>query len=185
MTSTKKGFLKAGSIIAIISAVLTALFSFIFIGVASIIDEELILESYETEIGYAYYEETDGGYYIEYYEDEDDLHVTVVKDEDIKQVVKFTKIVLFGMSIFVLSLSIAQFVMAILILSKMSKDKSSKGQIIALLVLSAISGTIVTAAFMIVALCLKDRPQATLENVKDIAAEQTTTIQESKENKEE
>ena len=45
MTTTKKGFLKAGSIIAIISAVLSALLSFVFIFSATMIDEKFILEN--------------------------------------------------------------------------------------------------------------------------------------------
>ena len=175
MTTTKKGFLKAGSIIAIISAVLSALLSFVFIFSATMIDEKFILETYETELGYTYVEEADGSYYIEYYEDEDDVmygqKVKVTEDE-IELIATISKALLIALSVFVVGLSAAQFIFAILILNKMGKDKSSKAQIITLLVLSIITGTMLTTAFMIVALCLKDKPKATLENVTEIAAEQ-------------
>lgn len=171
MTSTKKGFLKAGAIISIVTAVLSALMSFVFISAATMINEQFILETYETEIGYTYHEDIDGSYYIEYYEDEDDLLPQTVTEEDIELIATASKTILIVMTVFVLGLSIAEFIFAILILNKLSKNESRKGQIITLLVLSAISGTIVTTAFMIVALCLKDKPKVTLENVTEIANE--------------
>lgn len=185
MTKTKKGFLKAGSIISIIAAVLSALMSFIFIAAANMIDEKFILETYETEIGYTYVEESDGGYYIEYYEDEDDLHATTVTDDEIQLIVTASKTILIVLTVFVLGLSVAEFVIAILILNKLSKNESKKGLIITLLVLSILSGTMLTTAFMIVALCLKDKPKATLENINEIAIEQTVETEKPSENNEE
>lgn len=178
MTSTKKGFLKAGSILSIIASVSMALTGMVFLGISSLINEKFILKTYETETGYAYFEDTDGDYYIEYYEDEDDIvlgeKVRVTEDE-IELIVEVSKAISLMLAVFILGLAISQFVISILILNKMSKDKSSKGLIIALLVLSIITGSMLTAAFMIVALCLKDKKQPTLENINEIAAENNST----------
>lgn len=188
MTTTKKGFLKAGSIISIIAAVLSALMSFIFISAATMIDEKFIIETYENEAGYAYFEDADGSYYIEYYEDEDDVILGVkqkVTDDEIQLIATASKTILIVLTVFVLGLSIAEFIIAILILNKLSKNESKKGLIIALLVLSIISGTMITSAFMIVALCLKDKPKATLENINEIATEQTVETEKPSNNNEE
>jgi len=184
MTSTKKGFLKAGGILAIIASVSIALFGMSFFGISNMLNEKLILETYKTESGYAYFEDADGNYYIEYYEDEEDIltgEKMRVTEDEIELAVQFGKAILTVLAIFILGLAIAQFIISILVLNKMSKDKSSKGLIIALLVLSIITGSMLTSAFMIVALCLKDKKQPTLENISEIAAENTLTeIKEEK-----
>ena len=189
MTSTKKGFLRAGGILALIASIFMALMGLIFVGAAAVVSEDFIIEMYETEVGFTKIEEADGGYYIEYFEDDDDLRPTIVKDDEIQLIAKVSKTILAVMAVFIVGLAIAQFIFAILILSKLSKDKSSKKQIITLLVLSILTCTMLTAAFMIVALCLKDKKQPTLENINEIAAQnqvegQITIEDEMSDNKE-
>lgn len=180
MTATKKGFLRAGGVLAVIASVFLALMGFILVGATAIIDEDFIIDTYKTEDGFAYVEEAEGGYHIEYLEDEDDLLPKTVKDDEIQLIAKVSKIVLAVMAVFIGGLAIAQLIFAILILSKLSKEQSSKKLIITLLVLSILTGSMLTAAFMIVALCLKDK-KPTLQNINEIAAEQPSVEQNNTE----
>lgn len=173
MTATKRGFLRAGGVLALVASVFLALMGFVLVGATATIDEDFIIDTYKTEDGFAYVEEAEGGYHIEYFEDDDDLLPTIVKDDEIQLIAKLSKVVLAVMSVFIIGLAVAQFIFAILILSKLSKEKSSKKQIITLLVLSILTGSMLTAAFMIVALCLKDK-KPTLQNINEIAAGNTT-----------
>ena len=172
MTKTKKVFLKAGSILAIVSSIFMALLGFIFIPSAALISEDFIIDTYTTEIGYTKYIAEDGSYYIEYYEDEEDYALGIkqkVTEEDIELIATVSKTLLIVAAVLCIGFGIAEFVIGLLLLIKTNKDKTSKPLIITLLVFSVLTGSMLILAFMIVALCLKDKPKVTLENVNEIA----------------
>ena len=186
MNVNKRGFLKAGSVLAIISAVFMLMTGGVLMSSVALVNEDFILDTYTEEIGYTRYIDADGSYYIEYFEDEDDLQPQRVEDDEIRLIAKITKVVLIVLSVVTIGLAVAQFVFAILISKNLKKDKSSKKQIITMLVLSILTSTTITAAFMIVALCLKDKPKATLENINEIAENQNVVnLQQKEDNKEE
>lgn len=169
MTETKKNFIKTGSILAVIASIFIALFGFVMIPVACLIDEDFVIATYKSEPGYAYHEELDGGYYIEYTDVEDGIvQVYKVTDEDIKLVATVGRVMSILIATFCIGLGVAEFVLAVLIMNKLAKNKQNKGLIIAMLVISGLTGSVVTFAFMIVALCLKDK-KPTLENINEIA----------------
>ena len=168
MTSTKRGFLKAGAIIGIVASVLMSLFSLIFIPVSNYFTEDMMLESYKVEENYNYVETPDGSYYVEYTFNGETIRVT---EAEIQMLTKIVKGVFIAITIIVIIQSIPVFVLSIIMLNKLKKNSVSKGLIIALLVLSIISSNVLIMAFMIVALCLKDKPQIepNLENINEIA----------------
>lgn len=178
MSSTKKGFIKAGSILAIVASSFVILFSFIFVLAGFSVNEDFVIETYKTEPGYQYVEELDGGYYIEYNESEGSGWVTqTVTDDEIQLIVTVTRVILFTISAFCLGLAVAEMVISIIMLNKLKNNESKKGLIITLLVLSLLVGGIITTSFMIVALCLKDK-KPTLENINEIASENKIENQE-------
>ena len=191
MNPTKKNFLKAGGIIAIISAVFLIFTGFSCISALSMVDEENILSTITYGIDYEYFENEDGSYYIEYFEDEDDLRPERLEQKDIQDMVKIAKGVLIGFSVLIFAISLVQFIFAVKILKNLKKGISKKSHIITLLVFSILTDTILTAAFMIVALCIKDK-KVTLENINEIASqngeqitiEQLTQTEQNKEDNE-
>ncbi len=192
MNVTKRNFLKAGAIIAIVSAVFMLFTCFGFISSIGMIDEELMLNTITYETDYEYFENEDGSYYIEYFEDEDDLRPERLEQKDIQDMVKIAKGVLVGLSVLIFAISLVQFIFSVKILKNLKKGISKKSHIITLLVFSILTDTILTAAFMIVALCIKDNPKVTLENINEIATqsgeqltiEQLEKTEDNKEDKE-
>lgn len=181
MSTNKKGFIKAGSVLAIVSGAFIIMFSFILLLAGFAIDEQFVIDTYKTEPGYQYVEEADGGYHIEYNDVEDGiLLVETVTDDEIQLIVTVSKVMLFTITAFCFGLSVAEIVIASIMLNKLKKNESKKSLIITMLVLSVLVGGILTTAFMIVALCLKDK-KPTLENINEIATERTGTDNNSNE----
>lgn len=149
MNKQNKGLLSAASIITIVAcsiAILLGLFLFLCAGFST---EKIIKESYMTDSEYTYYEEIDGSYYFTGVEDGE---IVTITDEDINSLAKIVKVVFVAMGVGVLGVSIAKLVLAILILVATIKEKSAKGKVIALLVLSLINFNVAEVILLILAL---------------------------------
>ena len=170
MNPTKRSFLKAGAILAIISAVFMVFTGISMFTLSSSVDEKFILEMYEMEYQYVKVPEIDGGYHIEYFEDEDDLRPTIVEDDEIIMTAKIAKGAIIAMSVITIGIAVVQYIFASKILKDVKKNIASKKHIITLLVFSILSNSTLTMAFMIVALCIKDK-KVTLENINEIASQ--------------
>lgn len=132
MTNTKKSFMSAGAILGIVTASFMILASIVCFYATTFVDVQFIIETLEEEaVGY--------------------------KTEEIKFLVDTTKTVLVVMGVFILGLAIAMLSLSIMVQTQTKKLTTKKGSIIALLVICCIAGNILTAAFMIVVLCLKDK----------------------------
>lgn len=182
MSSTKRGFVKAGGILAIVASSIALLFSLIVLCISFVINEAFIVEIFKADSDYRYVEGVGGSYYFELIdttgvESEDEI---IIKSEDIELMVTTVKAVVLCSVAYCLGMSIAEMVLAILILNKLNKNEVKKGSIIALLVVSLLTGGIITAGFMIVVLCLKDK-KPTLENINEIAVERTGSDNNSNE----
>ena len=191
MNSTKRSFLKAGAILAIISAVFMVLTGVSMFSIANSINEEFVLEMYKMEYQYTKVTELDGGYHIEFFEDEDDLRPTIVEDDEIIMTAKIAKGAVIALSVIIVGIAVVQYIFGNKILRNVKKNIASKKQIITLLVFSILSNSTLTMAFMIVALCIKDK-KVTLENINEIASQNgeqitidqlTQTEQNNEENK--
>ena len=108
--------------------------------------------------------------YIEYFEDEDDLRPTIVQDDEILLTAKIAKGAIIAMSVITIGIAIVQYIFGSKILKDVKKNIASKKHIITLLVFSILSNSTLTMAFMIVALCIKDK-KVTLENINEIASQ--------------
>ena len=191
MNPTKRSFLKAGAILAIISAVFMVFTGISMFTLSSSVDEKFILEMYEMEYQYVKVPELDGGYHIEYFEDEDDLRPTIVEDDEIIMTAKIAKGAIIAMSVITIGIAVVQYIFGSKILKDVKKNIASKKHIITLLVFSILSNSTLTMAFMIVALCIKDK-KITLENINEIASQngeqltidQLTQTEENKEDNE-
>ena len=170
MNSTKRSFLKAGAILAIISAVFMVLTGVSMFSIANSINEEFVLEMYKMEYQYTKVTELDGGYHIEFFEDEDDLRPTIVEDDEIIMTAKIAKGAVIALSVIIVGIAVVQYIFGNKILRNVKKNIASKKQIITLLVFSILSNSTLTMAFMIVALCIKDK-KVTLENINEIASQ--------------
>ena len=161
MSTTKRAFLNAGSIIAIIISAVFALVGLLFCFSSNLVTEDIIVSSYETLPSYTKVDEADGGYVITY---KDDAGVVVeMSDEEVKLVVNILNRALNGIGWFAIILSVSNLIISILVLNATSKQKDCKGLTIALLVLSIFVANFLTMAFMIVALCLKNKPELPTE----------------------
>lgn len=156
MTKTKKGFLKAGAILGIIIAALVGVWGMICFAGQSIVTRDLVVQTYlECEKNeYTPIENFDGS-----------ITYKVVKDGQIKEIssadadalVSMTKAIITAMGIYSVALAIASVVISILVLINACTDKCKYGYVITLLILSLLSFNLITAAFMIVVLCLKNK----------------------------
>ena len=191
MNPTKRSFLKAGAILAIISAVFMVFTGISMFTLSNSVNEKFILEMYEMEYQYVKVPELDGGYHIEFFEDEDDLRPTIVQDDEIIMTAKIAKGAIIILSVITFGIAVVQYIFGNKILRNVKKNIASKKQIITLLVFSILSNSTLTMAFMIVALCIKDK-KVTLENINEIASQNgeqitidqlTQTEQNNEENK--
>ena len=169
MNNTKKGFLRAGTILSIIFAILTVFMSVGMLSASGFINEDIVLDSFRAEKQFTLYEDVDGGYYFEYIdvgdiEDPSDDTLITMYDYEVESLSKFIKIGLIVVSAVTLCFNIAQFIIAMLILTQTNKEKVSTGLIITMLTLSALSGNFITMAFMIVALSIKNEPKQIIED---------------------
>ena len=170
MNPTKRSFLKAGAILAIISAVFMVFTGVSMFSLANSINEEFVLEMYKMEYQYTKVPELYGGYHIEYFEDEDDLRPTIIEDDEILLTAKIAKGAIIAMSVIIIGIAVVQYIFGTKILKNLKNNLARKKQIITLLVFSILSNSTLTMAFMIVALCIKDK-KVTLENINEIASQ--------------
>ncbi len=146
MNKTKKGFLIAGCILAIIAS---AVMLILALSVKSI-DGFLTIETLEQ----ALLEEDPGAMYSQ------------------EELVALKGLITGFLNVFAIicgGFAIATLIVSIILLVKTSKDKFSKGLTITLLVLS-IGMSNLTLIFMIVALCIKDKKE-NIENQPEIIVE--------------
>ena len=136
MNNTKKGFITAATIIGIIEAA-----SLIFIGLILLIsfksiDAEMILSILAAE------------------------EELILTDAEISFILSFSKIFMVIFSIYSIVMGAAMLTLSILVLKNKNKGVFKKGLAIALLVISVLNGNMLSTAFIIVALCIKDKTAA-------------------------
>ena len=135
MNGTKKAFLLAGSILGIVEAaslIMMALSLFSLIGTIDVEAVRLLLEE----------------------------EAVLFTEMELVQITELVNVIIPAMAIYITGISVSMLVLSVVVLKQRNKGVSKKGCIIALLVISILSANIITAAFMIVALCLKDKTAA-------------------------
>ena len=132
MNGTKKAFLLAGSILGIIEAASMILIAISLFSVVGSIDVNAVITLLEEE-------------------------AMLYSDVELAAIAELTNTIIAIMSAYMAGMSVAMLVLSIIVLKQRNKGVSKKGTIIALLVISILNANILTAAFMIVALCLKDK----------------------------
>lgn len=162
MSSKKKGFLKAGTILGIVVAVIMllsaiAVFATKNLVTTDFVKEVLVASEEYVNIEGVIYEKTSTG-----------ATGAVLTEEEIKLTVDIIQSGMTMIGIFCIGIGAAMLVVSILLIHKTNKLQYSMGLTIALLVLSLFAGNLITMAFMIVALCIKD-PKPTIENINKIA----------------
>lgn len=157
MNKARKGLLMGASITTIVAsafAIIGSLFLFIM---GAVFNETVMKESYLSDIEYTYFEEADGSYYFTTIEDGVEI---VINEEDIEMVAEIFSTMFSVSGVFSLGMGIAKLILAIRLLVKTVKNEYAKGNVIALLVLSALNLNLIEAALLIVAMCMKDnKPQ--------------------------
>lgn len=156
MTKAKSGFLKAGAIFGIIWAGFFAIFGMTLFTIQGELSHKYIIEDImeykKTE--YDTINNFDGSIT---YKLTKDGEVKEIKGDQLDDIIELSKKVLTVGGIYVLAFSVASLALSILVLVNSEKEKANKGLIISLLCVSVFSANILTLAFMIVALCLKDK----------------------------
>ena len=156
MTKTKSGFLKAGAILGIIWAGFFAIFGMTLFTIQGELSHKYIIEDImeykKTE--YDTINNFDGSIT---YKLTKDGETRTIESEKLDEIIELSKKVLTVGGIYVLAFSVASLALSILVLVNSEKEKANKGLIISLLCVSVFSANILTLAFMIVALCLKDK----------------------------
>lgn len=146
MNKTRKSFLLAGSIVSFVEAGVLILVGLIVFGMSSMITVEMVNELLAM-----------------------DPTMGELTEAQVQAIVQLVKLLYTGIAIYVLALSIATIPVAVKVLKNTENNK--KGAIIALLVLSIFTANIVTFAFMIVGLCLKNNPVEIVEKQETVTVE--------------
>ena len=146
MNKTRKAFLLAGSIVSFVEAGVLILVGLIVFGMSSMITVEMVYELLAM-----------------------DPTMGELTEAQVQAMVQLVKLLYTGIAIYVLALSIATIPVAVKVLKNTENNK--KGAIIALLVLSIFTANIVTFAFMIVGLCLKNNPVEIVEKQETVTVE--------------
>ncbi len=162
MSTTKRSFMLSGSIIGIVLSVVWIAFGSILIILAPYLTTDNFVKIYESDT-VNYEKHLDDAGEIDYFiEKGTDPEVKVyVKDLDSLSKVLRTSLKVFGGLI--VGVQVATLVFSILVIGASVRGSSKIGSIITLLILSIFSFNILTFAFMIVCLCLKDKPEVGLE----------------------
>ncbi len=133
MNNTKKAFMLAGAIISIVYFVVLIYLGFLFF-----VSSSMMTLDYVRQV----------------------VDASSYDEEMLQAVLSIAKTLLNMMAIYVLVIAIVSLVFSIKVLKQSSARQNKKANIITLLVVSVLSANIITAAFMIVALCLKfEQPQ--------------------------
>lgn len=163
MNTTRRAFLNAGSIIAIIVAVVFTLLAIISIVVAPIVTADNLAEVYEKDTAsyktyYVNGDKAEGYDYFVELNDRGEETRTIIYIEDLDDLAKITQTFLKSVGWVTLVLSVASFIVSIFVMKEANRLTNHIAPIITLLVLSLCLGNLVTFAFMIVGLCLKNKP---------------------------
>ena len=168
MNKTRRAFLNAGSIIAIVLAVVSTLLGIISIVVAPFVSTENLCDIYEKDVeNYKTYYVNDNkqegiDHFVELNDRGEETSV-IIYVKDLKNLAEITQTFLKSVGWGVIILEVASFITAIFVLKDASKPTNRIASIITLLVLSLFTGNMVTFAFMIVGLCLKNKIPVELE----------------------
>ncbi|HJD06222.1 MAG TPA: hypothetical protein IAB72_05090 [Candidatus Onthoplasma faecipullorum] len=146
MNKTRKAFLLAGSIVSFVEAGVLILVGLIVFGMSSMITVEMVNELLAM-----------------------DPTMGELTEAQVQAMVQLVKLLYTGIAIYVLALSIATIPVAVKVIKNAENNK--KGAIIALLVLSIFTANIITFAFMIVGLCLKNDPVEIVEKQETVTVE--------------
>ncbi len=154
MTKTKSGFLKAGSIIAIVMAAIIAMFGLTFIAGRTMVDRDMVVEAvFEMKIeDVEVINNADGS--ISY---KNPTTGARLESREVDDLIKVTKMILVTIGVYSIAMAIASLIIGVFNLVATSQEKAKTGFIITQLVLSIFTANILTFAFMIAALCLKDK----------------------------
>jgi len=157
MNKTRKGILYAASIVTIVSCVFAIIGSIILLVIAPIIDEQTVLDLYKSDPTTEIVEDVDGGYTI--YVKDDYGEVLTIDDETLVVIVKVIKVGCIAICLFSFALALAKFILAIQILRANGKDEYKTGRVIALLVLSILSTSIIETILIVISMCVKQKPE--------------------------
>lgn len=148
MNKTRKTFMLAGSIVSLVYAGVLILMALILFGTSNMI---MITSEFVNEII------------------AQNPSLSGATEEQIQAIVELMKMMFNVMSFYIIALAIATIPVAIKVMK--NTGNNNKGAIIALLVLSIFTANNITFAFMIVALCLKNKPVEVVE-----APEETVVV---------
>ncbi len=161
MTKTKRSFLYAGSILGIIGAAFMLLISAVFFYISPLMSEDFVFDIYWDDVE-NYTPLDSNGDLAETKQDTfsfmDNKTGDVYAVKDINAVSKLAKTAAITIATFLLAIGAAILIFSILVIRTAVKGSDKKWPIITLLILSAIMGNMLTMAFMIVALCIKNKP---------------------------
>lgn len=146
MNKTRKTFMLAGSIVSLVYAGVLILMALILFGTSNMITSEFVNEIIAQNPS-----------------------LSGATEEQIQAIVELMKMMFNVMSFYIIALAIATIPVAIKVMK--NTGNNNKGAIIALLVLSIFTANNITFAFMIVALCLKNKPVEVVE-----APEETVVV---------
>lgn len=169
MSKTKKGFLNAGAIISIVLAVVFILLGVVFLGANSFINKNFVVEAYKADPEYRDISEGEE-IKFEYVGTDQTLVGTVITGEDIEIVVTLVQNVVKFFAWILIILAVLNIVLPVLVFGVVNKESDGIGSIIGLLIVSVLSFNFITMAFMITALCLKNKPKENAEQPKEIEA---------------
>ena len=155
MSQTKRGFLKASSILSIIEAAFCIIAGIAMLFIVPNFANESSIKEVLSDSGYRYVEQAYGSYYFEGLDEEGEYEI--ITSKEIKMISKLSNTFFVPTSIIILGVGTAKLVMSILILNKTSKDKYSLGCTITLLVLSAVTGSMLQVGFLIAAMCIPNK----------------------------
>lgn len=172
MNKTRRAFLRAGSIIAIVASVFFVLLGISCVAFAPLVTTDNLCDIYESDTEdfkthYVNDNKEDGIDYFVELNDRGEETRTIIYINDLAKLAKITRIYLKGVGWVALILGIASFVTAIFVLKEANRLTNRIAAIVTLLVLSLSLGNLLTFAFMIVGLCLKNKP------IEQILSEQT------------
>ena len=162
MNKTRRAFLNAGSIIAIIMACVFTLLSIICIVVAPFVTTDNLVDLYEddTKNFKTYYinDNKDEGvdYFVEL-NDRGEETKTVIYVKDLDALAKLTRTFLKSVGWGTIIFEVASFIAAIFVMKDARKLENRMASIITLLVLSLFTANMLTFAFMVVGLCLRNK----------------------------
>ena len=161
MTKTKKAFLYAGSILGILSSIFILLVGFVFFICAPIMDKNIIFDSYYEDLNYTAYDATDNPTEnkddVVYFQENTSGEKVAVKD--IEAFTKILKTVIIFLAFILVGLGVAEMAFSIIVINVASKGSKRLASIITLLILSAVTCNLLTMAFMVVGLCLRNKPE--------------------------